>query len=568
MSAASVVPANNTGLSATHEMSQAETLGADIVFHAAFTTHTIPDISPDAGIVGLCAVPKERAGRNDLGWHIANFLAFKALFCGETHPRAQTWLSQCDIARIVEASPDDYAHGKDGRLVDGAAQPSTYLDQEGKTCYRKDEIKVVQNGQDLMAEFTSALTAKHQVAKAKGVPLVIIACGLTNAEQDIYFGKVDATYRITTEKLRQLLGPDADVILITPAMFSAGWTINPFLCRSPVGHVRGDDLDFLARQVGGAFALKISTHFLGWKCPLLDYERLSPADRVGIYPGPEIPTKKQHEHFKALKQKIQSVLIGGLSPIHGDHSFYFNSENDDWEQLVGPRKYKPLSHYEKKWSGLKTRTGAAINEGIFHFLGNAFGGNAKSQANHIKHLIQEAFESCPGAWRGYGVRDTYKKLLEKANPSEMELHEVFNAMEHRTALTVLADLTVEYLDFQQPSQVRCRDWDEHAWKKELAKAELKEECDIYGTIVDLFPHVNLPPENRRNRFSIIQRRLETPAQYLAAALHLSQPETILDAKQLMSNCKYCDTMPLFLSLTSLSSLSCNHGSPDEAGTQR
>ena len=69
-----------------------------------------------------------------------DFLAFRTLLCGENPPKAQTWLSMCDIAALVKENPQKYAHGKGKRLVGSAASPAYCQGRSGVE--REDDIQV------------------------------------------------------------------------------------------------------------------------------------------------------------------------------------------------------------------------------------------------------------------------------------------------------------------------------------------------------------------------------------------------------------------------------------------
>ncbi|KAI1466588.1 uncharacterized protein F4812DRAFT_465817 [Daldinia caldariorum] len=492
------------------------------VLDASFVTHTIPDISPDSGVVGLCAVPHDRAGKHDLGWHIADFLAFKALLCGETHSRAQTWLSQCDIAGIVKDNPDDYAHGKDRRLVDVAAAPSLYTDRNGISQKRDDDIKIEPSAEKLMDDFLTTLANKSIIARGKGLPLIIVICGLTTLEQDVFFGETNPRIRVTSGKMREILGEQIEAIVITPALFSAGWLVNPSFCRPPTRKLRADSTEFLARQFGATFAKDLVDHFLSWSCPFIDWDQLGKVEKDGLYPGPVRLSERQHIAIEAFKISIHNALAGRLSAGNRNHSFNFEVHGDDWQKLVGSRKHKPLSYFKQKWEKLGVSAAATMKEQRLEFLGGAFGGNKASQERHIKHLVNDSFSAWPGYWAlpfGRSARAAFHMFLENGYPDYRECHEIFNIMEHRATSAVVADMTLRYFGIPKPYEERCRDWDEPRWIMESTDATHLAVNRLFGYISMHIPGVNVPPGVNPNSLSVIQRRLEVPVSYLAAAIN-------------------------------------------------
>ncbi|KAI1104562.1 hypothetical protein F4804DRAFT_341762 [Jackrogersella minutella] len=480
------------------------------VRNASFVTHTIPDISGESSIVGLCTVPHRRAGMDDLGWHIADFLAFKALFRGETHHKGQFWLAQCDVPNIATAN---CVHGSDCRDVSGVRFASLYKNQLGVSNHRTDHIDFHASPQMLMSEFIKILSHTSELARTHGKPLIILVCGPASVEQDIFFGETGGSTHLKSDSLRRVLGEDIQVTVITPALFSAGWQVNPSFCRPTAGSLRADRTEFLAKQFGGVFAKEHVGRFLESTCPFVDYDQLSEGDKVWL--GPPMLSASQKQLQGDLKVKIHSTLAGRFSGRHGDHSFDFEVENDDWEKLVGPRQHKPLSHYRKKWEELPVGTRAASDEQKFDFLGNAFGGNCSSQLNHLRHLANDSLSSWPGIWGlpiGRQSKTAFAMLFKDPNIDSSGCHELFNILEHRATMAVLADMTVTYLDLPMPSNQRCRDWNDRGFN-------FRDYASQHAEITKCIPSVHLPPGINENRLRLVQNCLDVPISYLAVALH-------------------------------------------------
>ncbi|KAI8958609.1 hypothetical protein F5Y11DRAFT_362476 [Daldinia sp. FL1419] len=505
------------------------------VLDATFVSNTIPDINPNSGVVGLCAVPHDRAGIDDLGWHIADFLAFKALLCGETPPKSQTWFSQCDIVGIVKSNPQRYLHGKESRLVNVAAVSSSYTDGRGRVQERDDHIKVETSTERLIEDFLTALSDKAQIAKEKDLPLTVIICGLTTLEQDVFFEENNSRRRVTSERIREVLGNHVDAVVITPALFSAGWMVNPSFCRPPAGKVRADRTEFLARQFGAIFSKDFVDSFSSWSCPFIDWDHLH-VEKDGKFPGPLRPSRQQQDAIVAFKVKIHNILAGRFSPVHGDHSLNFDAANDEWQKLVGPRQYKPLSYFRQKWENLGLSSTKAVDETRLEFLGGAFGGNRASQEKHIKHLIYDSFTAWPGYWAlpfGRSARAAFTMFLKNDHPDYRDCQEIFNIMEHRSTSAIVADTIFKYFGLPKPYGERCRDWDELKWTKESADITHLIVNRLFGEISKYIPGVNVPPGVNPNHLSVIQRRLEVPASYLSVAIydhslaHIGLAETMI-----------------------------------------
>ncbi|KAI0544294.1 hypothetical protein F4679DRAFT_589657 [Xylaria curta] len=488
------------------------------VLNSSFITQTIPNVHRYAGIVGLCTVPEDSAGMNELGWHISDFLAFRALLCGDNPPRAQSWLAMCDIPALVEANSGQYVHGRDRRLVGFAAKPTE----------REDDIQVETSSESLKENFILAVKQKLEIAIKMKYPLLVIICGITSLEQDIYLGTIDAENRFSLKDLRDELGDSinhVEATIVTPSLFSAGWQINPSFGRQACTEMRGSRHEFLARQFGGIFAQDLSKSFVGWKCPALDEAKVDLMVRAERFPGPVWPSDEVKGLISRLHIKIQSCLVGGLTASHMNHSFSFSQENDEWEILIRRRErpldYRALDWYERKWAKLPTaQSSESIDEG-YAFLGNAFGATRQSQLHHIKCLIKESYLAWPDHWAsnfGEETKKDFERFMNNEEPDDLDCHEIFNVLEHRARQSILADAVVQYFGLSMPHNQRCRDWDHLKWKQELSDAARSSLIKYFGPVFGCVPGPNLPPGVNQNIMSKLQRRLESGANYVRAAL--------------------------------------------------
>ncbi|KAI0388758.1 hypothetical protein F5Y17DRAFT_180607 [Xylariaceae sp. FL0594] len=493
-----------------------------------FVTQKLPPIHRYAAIIGLCTVPEERAGMTDLGWHISDFLAFRALLCGPNPPQAQTWLSMCDIGSIVQDHPNRYFHGKDKRLVGAAA--TKVLDYHNDE--RVDNIQVETDGDMLKAMFIQAIRDKLSLIKRRRYPLVLIACGLTSLEQDIYFGEVDMGRRLTLSELRHSLGNALDgiqVIVITPSLFSAGWQISVSFGYAAPTPSRLTTIELLARQLGGLFAKGHVHHFFGWDCPALEGSGVDPDTmRRETFPGPALPPCELKQLITTLQTKIQSHLVGRLGAHPLDHSFSFYKADDEWEAVMGWRKesndFKGLDWYERIWLKLPKAEGteAQTIQG-FEFLGNAFGGNMLSQLYHMKSLIQESYLAWPDHWASSFGKEIMKELERfkaQQTPNYVNCQEMFNVLEHRATTSVLADTVIRLFDLPAPSGQRCREWDQVKWKTEAPDTVKSCVVKKFGTVLGWIPGPNVPPGVNENSLSKLQRRLENGVTYIRASLSM------------------------------------------------
>ncbi|KAI1146578.1 hypothetical protein F4825DRAFT_472422 [Nemania diffusa] len=497
------------------------------VLKSCFITQTVPNTHRFAGIVGICTVPEDKADMNNLGWHIADFLAFRALLCGQNPPKAQTWLSMCNIPALVEANPQLYTHGKDRRLVASAVRPDNHQESAGLV-KREDDIQVETCAEDLKEKFKSAVKEKLGIAEKYNYPLLLIVCGLTSLEQDIYFGELTTDRQYTMKDLRCELGDsieNVEATIITPSLFSAGWQVNASFGRLDSTVVRGKRVEFLARQFGGIFAPDLVRSFLGWKCPAIDEAKVEAMAKRERFPGPACPSEEVQALISQLEIKIQSYLVGGLSSFPIDHSFSFNKSKDEWETLIGRRErsldYQGLEHYEQKWRKLPLAESLNLNNEGFSFMGNAFGGTKESQLNHIKYLIEESYLAWPDHWAlnfGQETRGDLERFMNAEQPSDIDCHEIFNVLEHRARTSILGDTIVQYFDLPIPHNQRCREWNHVKWKQGISEKDRSLLIRDFNSVFGCVPGPNLPPGINKNNLSRLQMRLENGANYVRAAL--------------------------------------------------
>ncbi|KAI1161657.1 hypothetical protein F5B18DRAFT_425866 [Nemania serpens] len=498
------------------------------VLESSFITQTVPNAHRYAGIIGICTVAEDEADMNNLGWHIADFLAFRALLCGDNPPKAQTWLSMCDIPALVEADPERYTHGKERRLVGSAARP---VKREGPSGLvdREDNIQVEASAESLKEKLILAVKQKLKIARKGEYSLLLIICGRTSPEQDIYFGKPDIHHRYTMKDLRCELGDSinhVDATVVTPSLFSAGWHVNTSFGRLNSTDLSGNRAEFLARQSGGLFARDIAQIFLGWKCPALDEDKVDHLIRTSeMFPGPLRQSDEVEALTSQIRTKIHSHLIGGISSFPMNHSFSFDKSKDEWEILVGHREksvdYHGLDYHRQKWEKLPYAQNAESSDKGFSFLGNVFGGTRVSQLNHIRYLLEESYLAWPDYWVlnfGQETKNDFERIMATERLDDLSLHEVFNVLEHRARMSILADTIVRYFDFPAPHNQRCRDWDHSKWKQELTESDRSSLIKYFGSVLGCVPGPNVPPGVNLNSLSKLQRRLESGARYVRAAL--------------------------------------------------
>ncbi|KAI1261514.1 hypothetical protein F5Y18DRAFT_200156 [Xylariaceae sp. FL1019] len=466
------------------------------VLDATFVSQTIPDFPKPAGVVALCAVPEARATLEEMGWYIALLLAIRSLVCGENHEEAQTWLSMCDIEAIVERHPELGTYGTSNRRVVSEASKTKTYSSKGVEQARKDNIQTCTSIEDIKAKFVEAAKAKINVCKKRCYPVIFIICGLTSIQQDVYLGSLEEQWSFSD--IRADIGEDLDsvqAIFITPALFSAGWQVNPMFGGRPFP-LRAGRNEFVARQFGGLLAKDLLVNYFGWHCPMLDLSKVDQEVRAeaGAKPTPLLADSTITALMSEIESILHSRLSGGCTRNPEADDFSFDVKNDEWSQLITDRRGPSLAEYENRWDRLPQATGQKPM-GLY-FLGNVFGGSIASQISHIHFLTEESFLAWPGHWGRQFGEDTKQALdqfLKKTVPSPSDCHEIYNIVAHRAMTSVLGDRIVQYFDLPVPNSQRCRDWDCLKWTKETSRENQASITKLFGTVLTGIPGPTVRP---------------------------------------------------------------------------
>ncbi|KAK8099243.1 uncharacterized protein PG998_012484 [Apiospora kogelbergensis] len=501
------------------------------VLDATFVTRSLPDIDNKTIVIGLLAVPREKAGPEKEAWHISDFLAIKTLVSGvQADPRFQVWLSQCDTEAIVKQNPSAYTHGPEHRVVSGAA---VTLDNSnsGQPGFVNGQIPIVfePNVETIQLRFLNEIGRKSVIAAEMGFQIVVVISGRTTLEQDVYLDDYDVA--ITSQQIRSVMVEGAQATVVTSSLTSAGWQINPSFNEDRAARAVKKPIDFLARQCGGIFSRTITEKILSWDSPFIDNAKFDPIKKdLESHPGPAMPDDEQCRARTELSNKTHALLTSRMLPDHYDHSFTFDAEKDTWTQLIGSRKNpEMLETYGKIWNKLGTLPPNSENvEDRLSFFGTAFGGNRQSQINHLKHLVQESFPAWPGYYTstfGQNVRSEFRTFLSNPSPTDLDCHVIFSIVECRMTTMVLGDLLIRYAGLDLIWAQRCRDWDEQRYdrmiqKEEIIPAEAAASRAVMGRIVRSFPFFYIPPGRVLDSSKLHHQTPPRISRYLAIGLTL------------------------------------------------
>ncbi|KAK8068009.1 hypothetical protein PG996_007121 [Apiospora saccharicola] len=501
------------------------------VLDATFVTRSLPDIDKETVVVGLLAVSDEDSGPEKEGWHISDFLALKSLVSGLAHPRAQVWLSRCDTEAAVKKNPAAYTHGSENRIVSGAALTVASDLEQTKTGDGPVPIVFESDVEKIQTRFLHEIGKKSITAAELKSSMLVIICGRTTLEQDVYLDNYDVV--ITSRQTGAAMDERTEVTMVTPSLTSAGWQMNPFFNKNKASVPDPDKkpIDFLARQCGGIFSRSITDQFLGWESPFINNNKVDPSKKdLEAHPGPAMPDPEQMKVRIEFSNKIHALLASRLFPDHNDHSFSFDPERDTWDHLIGNRKNKDmLETYLKNWNKLDIQPPASADiKGRLSFLGTAFGGNRLSQISHLKHLVQESFPSWTGYYTstfGQNVRAEFGNFIKNPNPTDIDCHVIFSIVEYRMTTMVLGELLIKYTGLDLIWGQRCRDWDERRYDEmvqnnEVTQQEAATAAKVMGQINRSFPYFYIPPGRVLDNSKLHHQPPPRIARYLAIGLSL------------------------------------------------
>lgn len=395
-----------------------------------FLTHSFPDILPRAKTIGLLAVPANEAVPSIQGHNVSDILAWKTLMHREGRKANQVWLSSIDMAELIQTHEGTwtFAHGEDPACFAGTIATA---DLQGKNVsgavgdnpdVPNAPVELYASPEDLKTAFGKQIRDKFQTAKDDNSALVIFASGRCDASQTIHID-LDTHVSVSQQAILDFAGvgpegSDIPIVLITPAVFSGGWLVNPHIGRKATIS-DGKALDLWAKHCGGFFMTWADDLLTtGDTCPLLtaDEQKAAPSDLTPL----KISLRPLKDEFRA---EIQRLLQCQLSKFTTIHSFdTSDSSTDDWETYWSQRLGKSLADWKKKWADLPVVPSDAKCDGL-PFLGHAFGGSKSSQVAHLKFLTKLELDTCTGDWdkKAYAETDgMLRDFMAETLPTEKQ----------------------------------------------------------------------------------------------------------------------------------------------------
>ena len=438
----------------------------DIILNTPYHTHTLPDIAQGDYVIAILNVPLEKAGEDEMAHSVHDFFAFKLLLTNESNADNQLWASQYEPSEFVKKwGIESYQNG----CLKGK-NPLLDIDRITR---EQPILRVEHCPAKILGSLVVTINSMGWLARRNKKHLVIMAFGPTTAEQDIILDLENAKI-LTMDMIRKVLPGNIRATIMTPALFSAGWMVNPFLMSAPPSMEEKCVKRMMVRSCGGSLAAHCLDELTHGESPLLTNEGKAQAGGPG---GPSMVTMTDEMRTagRIFHDTVLATIRSRFAKTPKEHVLNLESENDEWITNVRKRLGPNLDHYRKKLSEIpsavpKNSDAKADADGItcntpspLQDFGQAFGGNKISQVNHIKTLIrtfqlvnildaERPEEQVPGKlFRGF-------LDLDSAMVSEGQAKEMFSIMEYRFSTMNLATSLVDYLRFPRPMGYRCSVW--------------------------------------------------------------------------------------------------------------
>ncbi|KAK3363399.1 hypothetical protein B0T25DRAFT_596624, partial [Lasiosphaeria hispida] len=456
---------------------------------SSLIVHNPPDIPVNAEILSVCGVAEENAAPGTYDYIVLDFIAWKVLFHAN-------WFSTLDISKLLAAHGDD-------KLKNQVLGNS-----------RDQIVHMPANTRDFKTGFLNQVAARARAADARKTTLFIMVFAPVTPEQDICvdFNSEKMSF-ITIDMIRDAIQnaighTKLPVVFMTASPLTAGWMCNPSLLGLPTGASEDNMIRVISQSCGAVFADYFMNVFTKRGTPFLTDEQRAKFRYDDITPiwSTDVQTNALHQFQRA----IHELLEHRHTMLARRHNLDFKPENDAWPCLR-PRNSRPLlGFWGVKWNEPEETDIDKVDH--FSFLGEAFGNSRVSQVFHLRYLARIELATCPGDWALNGAAFT-KELLSKflltAEPDEIYVKRVFDAIEFRASSMTLAHILAKALDLPFPG-ARCRYWDEGNSK------QYNRFQTAFAVVHNLFGKIAVLPGEIRNEMKCV--KFFRPSRWLSTAI--------------------------------------------------
>ena len=537
-----------------------------------FVTHTLPDIAQNTRIIGVCGIPEAEASPIEDGWFFSDFFLFNHLLKGEGV--YQLWISSEGtepsqlMKRFGQEFAPGYLHG-DPSITRKVVLSKDLLAKKALTRVRTFAAW------ELLLKFLELLKIQCDIAREQGQPVLILVFGHGNLDdKGIHIGSplglfTDRPYYLNYSNLKNAIGQDVQVTLLSTSCYSGGWSVNPDLnitmLTAAAPDVQSESWGgsaSLGRRSGSIFASAVQQALSSESSPLL-------ADTPIRIPREFQP--RQIEAFSEFTRVIHAVLFKRGDRFAYAHGIMFSAQDDDWEASWSKRTGISLTNFQQKLDNLPDYPAPpmgplgnvtsrnpdehsevdpeAARRYIAQTMGfgavmqqdplkGAFGGTIRSWQKYVKVLAQDYMSSFPGG-DGKGpntlLHGRINRLLKDPDKASADhLRDIQYKIGYQTASMLTAEDFLNYAEIPLPGKKRGHEFNEEAWHIWAEKNDLLSQfCEILDVVntAKLFS----PPTKEQGP------SWAKPTIYIAAALTLANPPSLNAVrKKLEIICRFKD----------------------------
>ncbi|KAK0729928.1 hypothetical protein B0H67DRAFT_478890, partial [Lasiosphaeris hirsuta] len=450
--------------------------------------HNPPDIPVDAEILSVCAMSEENATQGKYGYIALDFVAWKVLFHAN-------WFSTLDMPKLLAANGyQNLVHqvlGPNGDFI----------------------VNMPANTRGVEADFLGQVAARARAADERKTTLFIMVFAPVTPEQDICVdfepGRMAfITTDMVRDAIRGAIGHNKlPVVFMTASPLTGGWMCNPSLLGLSTGASQDSMLRLISQSCGAVFADYFMNVFTKRGTPFLTDEQRAKFRYDDITPiwATEVQTNTLHK----VQRGIHELLEQRHTILAEKHNLDFKLENDAWPCLR-PRTSRPLQGFwARKWNQPEDMDIDKVDR--FGFLGQAFGDSRMSQIFHLKYLAKIELATCPGDWALTGAaftKELFRNFLATAEPDEVNVKRVYDAIEFRASSMTLAHILAQALGLPIPG-ARCRHWSEAGVRHSKFQT-------AFAVVHNLFGKVAVLPGEIRNELKCV--KFFRSSRWLSAAI--------------------------------------------------
>lgn len=383
--------------------------------------------------------------------------------------------------------------------------------------------------------FLNALASECALARDQQHLVLVLLFGHGNSvTKGIYLGLQEPEVNNTPpllqmDALREAVGLNVQVTVLSTACYSGGWAINPRLNTTMLATSRPGPSIQVAKYTTGESEPWSASKTLGRICGSIYATAVIQALSDENAPYVNQSTQSTASSDKAEKIDAYSTFANTIYQVlftrgdnwAADHEIRFSAEDDEWSMQWHRRTGLPLAHYAPRWASLpeiapdpyvswsrdpahldpiedldNVPRGAPgsreIGNGSIGGISNGKLGVMRSMVLGQARVYMASFPGRDNIASNAALHNAIARLQRGQDFDFEQLVRIHIQVEYRTKAMEAADVYVGALGFAGPGGLKCREWDMGLW---IGTTEAKEYNDEqFGEMLEqvnqcyLFPH--------------------------------------------------------------------------------